>query len=305
MRASEPQPTRPPGRQTTARARALAAVVVVATSVAPTLSTGPAQAQSGDGCENVANAQECVVDIAIPGHTIDLGPLPVPPPEGNGDGGDDPCTYTSVAERPQGGNHSPNAVPYLKVCPLDDGRSQAAIVVWFEPGEEPWSGLAVTSVRDALWSRVEARLVPPQIQTQPPGDLPSIVNLPTFVTIANPQPATRYIGRANGIEVWIDVWPTVTLHPGEPDAPAIACDHDGTTYDPTGAEPAVQADGACAHTYRHRSAEGWPGDVTITWHVTWDSTVVGQQGTLTAAPSTTAFVRVVSEVSSVVTDAGD
>lgn len=92
---------------------------------------------------------------------------------------------------------------------------------------------------------------------------------------------------------------------GMADAPVILCDDDGITFDPAGADPAVQAEGACAHTYRHRSAEGWNGNVTITWTVAWDSTVASQQGTLPAAPSTTTFSRIVDEVPTVVTDFGD
>jgi hypothetical protein len=158
---------------------------------------------------------------------------------------------------------------------------------------------------------VKGELLPPQVQLQVREGVPTKVTLPTFVSIANPQPAAEFRTTYAGITVWIDVDPTVTLHPGEPGAAAKQCGDRGTAYNPSGASPRAQAQaaGACAHFYTHRTGvagrpAAWTGDVTITWAVTWDSSEPGQNGTLDAAPSTTNFQRVVQESQGVVTRAG-
>jgi hypothetical protein len=90
----------------------------------------------------------------------------------------------------------------------------------------------------------------------------------------------------------------------------VACDDDGTAFNGASGAPSADAQvdaagGSCIYTYTRRSADGWGGDVTINWAVTWDSNVAGQAGTLDAAPSVTPFARVVDEVSTLVTDYGD
>jgi hypothetical protein len=160
------------------------------------------------------------------------------------------------------------------------------------------------------WAYVKGLLKNPAVTLSPPEGDKSVINIPTFVTIGNPQPSTTYIAGAAGVEVWIAVVPTVALHPGEPPAngetssPDVPCDDDGTTYDPNGPAPKQQADGACAHIYEHRSSadDPWDGEVAITWNVTWGSNQAGQNGDFDVAPSETGFQRIVEEVQTVVID---
>jgi hypothetical protein len=300
------------GRSKLATLAAVAAVTLTVTAGAPTLGPGEAGAvpvQSGGGCSNGVNAQECNAGVGLPGRTVDIGGLDV----GGGGGSGDGCEYAPYSEyfpervdefTPREG-YSDQAVMYLRVCPEDDFGMSEGVVVWFEPGDEPAPPPSATDVMEALWAEVQGLLLAPELQLQPAEPDRSVIHVPTFVAITNPQPATRYTGSAAGIEVWIDVWPTVTLNPGEPDAPAIPCDDDGTTYNPGGPEPDVQAEGECAYSYQRVSAGGWTGDVTITWNVTWDSSVAGEQGSLSTAPSTTTFGRIVDELPVIVTDVDD
>lgn len=156
-------------------------------------------------------------------------------------------------------------------------------------------------VRDALWAEVQALLVNPALALDPAQGEHLVLNIPTFVTINNPQFSTTYTATVQGVSVWIATIPTATLNPGEPGAPAIPCDEDGTAYVPGAGSVEAQADAAdgCVYTYERKSA-GWPGNVTITWQVPWGSNQAGENGTLDAAPNVGGFVRIVDEGQTVV-----
>lgn len=152
-------------------------------------------------------------------------------------------------------------------------------------------------VRDALWNEVKGTLVNPTPALDPLPGIRSTLKVPTFVAIGNPQVSTLYTATVQGVYVWLAVVPTATLHPGEPGAPAVPCDEDGTTFDPGGAEADQQAEAAngCVYTYERHGA-GWGGDVTISWYVPWGSNQAGENGTLDAADNVGAFVRIVDEL---------
>jgi hypothetical protein len=156
------------------------------------------------------------------------------------------------------------------------------------------------------WAYVQGLLVNPDITLSPPMARPSTIHIPTFVAIGNPQPSTRYTASQDGVSVWIDVVPAVALNPGEPGAPGVPCDDDGTTFvlGAGSAREQAGAAGACVWTYQHRSAPGdpWDGNVTITWNVTWGSNQAGQNGAFDAAPNATSFARIVGELQGVITD---
>lgn len=154
------------------------------------------------------------------------------------------------------------------------------------------------------WAYVKGLLENPAITLSPPMATRSIIELPTFVAIGNPQPSTTYTASEDGVEVWIAVIPTVTLNAGEPGAEAVLCDDDGTTFVRGAGTPEAQAAGGCAHTYVHVSRPTWGGNVTITWNVTWGSNQAGQNGDFNddVVPSVTPFDRIVDEVHGMVTD---
>jgi hypothetical protein len=281
---------------------------------------GPAVAQEGGGCDNAVNGQTCgatgghggrVVDLSgevaphvssapkvclsgIRGEWIDYGP-PFP-------GQDD----FDPGPPPQEG-----ARYWVFVCPNHlNGVNNP--VNWEGAGwglTPPETPPTPADVLPALWEAVQARLQNPQVTLTPDEADRAVLNVPTFVEIENPQYATRYTATAaNGagsVTVWIDVDPDTTLHPGETGASAVPCDEDGSTFVAGGGSPDAQAEGACAWTYVHRNANGWDGDVTITWTVTWGATVAGQGGGLDAAPTASPFDRVVNEVFTVVNGTED
>lgn len=154
------------------------------------------------------------------------------------------------------------------------------------------------------WAYVKGLLENPEITLSPPLTTRSVINIPTFVAIGNPQPSTTYTAARDGVEVWIAVIPTVTLNPGEPDGAAVPCDDDGTAFVPDAGTPEAQAEGGCAHTYVHQSQPAWGGNVTITWNVTWGSNQAGQNGDFSddVAPGVTPFDRIVDEVHGFVTN---
>lgn len=257
----------------------------------------------GQGCNEVNGAQCPSAGVGLPGGTVTIDV------RGRVRGGNytpDPCVYVPYGEEhvnepePEG-RPSEGATPWIRYCP-GYGFEQYD-TLWFEPGEGPPTPLTAAEVLAPLWAEVQGRLELPNIELDPPAAGRSVIHVPTFVEITNPQPATTFTATVDPITVWIDVVPNAALNPGEPGAASVPCDADGTAY--AGGEPRAEAEGACAHIYEHQSTgEGWPGNVTITWEITWDSSVPAQEGTLDAAPSTNGFQRIVDEVQNVVTDDG-
>ena len=183
---------------------------------------------------------------------------------------------------------------------------------WGGPGTPPAAGPTAADILAPMWVQVQGLLELPEPVLEPDEATRSKIEVPTFVAISNPQPATEYRTTFAGITVWITVDPTVTLNPGEPDAAGVTCDDDGTTYADGGARPRAQAEaeGACAHIYQHRTGfdgrpDAWAGDVTITWEVHWGSSEDPAIGDLAAVPSVTSFDRIVDEVQNVLTQAGE
>lgn len=160
-------------------------------------------------------------------------------------------------------------------------------------------------VRDGLWAIARGFLYAPDVDLSAEGTA-NILNTPTFFEITNPQVSTLYTATVQGVYVWIAVVPSHALHPGEDGALPVACDEDGTAFDPDGDEPDEQAEAAngCVYTYSQPSA-GWNGDVTITWDVTWGSNQAGGGGTIAAAPSVGGFTRIVDEMETMVTPTED
>jgi len=206
---------------------------------------------------------------------------------------------------------TPDSDYWLAWCPyhIDGWRNPTGVNIvgggWSNTGNPPPQQPSAATIRIELWAIVQGLLHNPTLSLDPAMNLRSLVNTPTFVAINNPQQSTLYTATVGNVFVWIAVVPNHTLHPGEPGAPDVPCDEDGTAYNPGGAEPMDQyraADG-CVYLYK-RMSDGWPGNVTINWAVTWGSNQAGQAGTLTAAPNVGNFSRIVGESQGIVTKAG-
>ena len=301
------------------RVAVLAAVLFGAATALVGTPAAPAAAQTG--CHDEVNHQTCGAGAGHTGRTVDL----TAEVGSHVSGGVKKCLSGNPGRWidygppfPGNADFDPGPPPqegaryWVFLCPnhingiLNDVNWEGGGWGLTPPPQPP----TAADLLPPLWEAVQARLHVPQVSLTPDEGGRSILNVPTFVEILNPQVATTYTataGNAAGsVTVWIDVVPTTTLHPGEPDAGPVPCDDDGTAFDPGGADPDVQADGGtCIYTYTHRNRAGWGGDVTITWLVQWGSNQPGQAGVLDAAPSVQAFDRVVDEVVTVVVGVDD
>jgi hypothetical protein len=164
-------------------------------------------------------------------------------------------------------------------------------------------------VAETAWAAVQAELLRPTLDTWPPSNMSSVLNLPSFVSVSNWQgPVPRH---ACDVGVCVDLLatPSLTFEPGEPDAEGhhvtVACEPGGTTFDRYGDEPDDQAGGdACAHTFWQRTGvdgrpRRWPGVVSVTWNVHWEGG--GDEGDFDPLVLSTALPRAVTEWVSVVT----
>jgi hypothetical protein len=297
------------------------ALVAPIAPIAPVAHVAPAAAQAG--CQNEVNVQTCGANAGHGGGTVDLTGEVAPHVHAgvkkclSGNPGrwiDYGPPFPGNDDFDPGPPPEPGARYWVFVCP-NHINGILNPVNWegggwgITPPEQPPTA---DDVLPALWEAVQARLHDPQVSLDPDEGDDSILHVPTFVEIVNPQVATTYTATATNtagsVTVSIEVVPTTTLNPGEPGADPVPCDADGTAFDPDGASPDAQAEaagGSCIYTYNHRNAAGWGGNVTITWAVRWFSNQAGQAGVLDAAPSVQGFDRVVDEVVTVVVDVAD
>ncbi len=163
-------------------------------------------------------------------------------------------------------------------------------------------------VANDLWVELSGTLPSPEIASDPEPGVNAIIDVPVFVEVTNWTGVLMPSRCEAGFCVNVRVTPALVFRPGEPESTAISCAGSGSRYDPNGPDIEAQAEtaGACAHAYRHRTAiEGrpdrWPGQVTVTWTITWTSTA-GNGGSLPSVSRTTAAPRGVDEVQTVVVD---
>lgn len=161
-------------------------------------------------------------------------------------------------------------------------------------------------VANDLWVELSGTLPSPMIGSDPEPDVNAIIDVPVFVEVTNWTGVLRPERCEAGFCVNVTVTPALRFRPGEPDSSTISCAGSGSRYDPAGPDIETQAavPGACSHAYRHRTGiEGrpaqWPGDVTVTWTITWTSSA-GNSGSLPSVSRTTNAPRGVDEVQTVV-----
>jgi hypothetical protein len=162
-------------------------------------------------------------------------------------------------------------------------------------------------VAEGIWAEVQAQLLDPALETWPPPNRSSVLHLPSFVAVTNWQGTQTRHGCDGGVCVDLTATPTLTFDPGDGSG-AVTCAAGGTRFDPEGADPEVQARGACAHPYPRRTGvdgrpAAWPGVVSITWDVHWEEDGgANESGDFDPVVLSTALPRVVTEWVSVVTD---
>lgn len=146
----------------------------------------------------------------------------------------------------------------------------------------------------------------PVVESSPPAGTASIVGVPAFVTVVNWTGVVSETQCAGGLCVTLTATPQLVFRPGEPGAAQVTCAGAGTRYVTGAGTPDVQASapGACAWAYRQRTgAQGrpplWPGQVSVTWTLTWTATS-GAAGALTPVTRSTDVPRQVTEVQTVI-----
>ncbi|MFD5610545.1 hypothetical protein [Kitasatospora sp. NPDC127060] len=145
-------------------------------------------------------------------------------------------------------------------------------IVWVPAGNPPPALLAVTPLMLSKLAYGATKLPPPTVQLSPAPDKQT-VNLPTFVSFAQPiQPVTvtaslNYVG-VNIAASTLAVPVSLRIDAGTSDASPAMC-----TYPFTQAGSGYQVDSsnaACNITYRRSSRGGsYPLTAQVTWKVTW------------------------------------
>ncbi|GMU79974.1 MAG: hypothetical protein AMXMBFR46_27620 [Acidimicrobiia bacterium] len=153
--------------------------------------------------------------------------------------------------------------------------------------------------------RLVGLLAPPVVASNPPLGVSSIVGVPVFVEVTNWTGVRTESECAGGLCVTVTASPALWFAPGEPGSAGVTCAGAGSRFVP-GVDLFEQAaaPGACAHTYRQRTAtagrpSAWPGVVAVTWDLTWSASD-GTSGVLTPVTLTADVPRGVDEVQTVV-----
>ncbi len=292
-----------------ARLIGTAAAFGVTVLLAPAASAAPLPgggiSPSGDPSVTVENVD------TTPGSTTGGG-------GGNGGGGGSSsgitCTYEPLgaptpaandAVNPGGGagepydpegtiGESPTGVYYAEYCRYPDGSLASYQVV---PGTEAGGGAVVVDPRVLAERALQSLDIPdPQVATNPPPGERSLVAIPTWLWLDGgywqPRSATA---SAAGVSATVTAEPTQARW-SMGDGALVACAGPGTPWTPGSAENASD----CAHTYR-TSSSAQPGNaysasVTVTWAVSWTSTLPGTGGDLGELTRSSALQIPVAEV---------
>jgi hypothetical protein len=311
-------------RRTGVRVGALLTAALVAGAAATfvgSTATPPATAQPAQ-CSNPKPNGDCPIGVELPVEQ------PGTPGNPGGPGGPDggPTTPTTLDPNRCEWHTYPNQAHWRTVFPEappdavfgeehcfvnGDAIYGPYVPQWTVAGDAGFGAAPPTpaEVAQTLLVEVEALLRQPTVATDPPAGEPSLIDVPTFVEVTNWQGPIERSNCLLGVCVELTAAPTLTFTPGEPGAETIECDPPGTRYDPNGSEPDEQAaaDGACAHIYERRTGvagrpAAWPGEVTITWEITWAG--AGDEGEFDPIAMTTEVPRAVQEAPTVVTDVG-
>ena len=306
-----------------ARLAVVLAIVCAGTAVGVGVGSGPADAAPQD-CEKRGGKGQCVTElpVTVPGTPAAGSENPSGVPSGNSGqpasrsaAPSYTCRWATVGDPPDSAKAAfpgapPDAIWQVFIC----GEGAAVFGSgggtgwrWLPPGGGPPSAPTPPEpgvVAALVFARVKAEMVAPTLATDPPVGVAAVVNTPVFVEVTNWQPEIVESDCILGVCVTMTATPALAFDPGDGSG-AIGCVPPGSRYDP--ARPLMeQAEGACAHVYRQRTAaEGrpgaWPGQVTVTWSVSWTSNV-GASGSYDRLSFAASLPRVVEEVSTVVVD---
>ena len=185
---------------------------------------------------------------------------------------------------------------YSQMCQNPDGTRDVR-TLYSPDGSPPSPGGSAPPDPRALAQQALQRvpLPSPSIAMSPGGDIPLLVNLPTFLWIEPAQwsPVTASAS-AGGVTSTVTATPErVVWDMGQGDS--VTCNGPGAPYVPTLPDDAQPSD--CSYTYRASSARSPDKTFTVTatveWHVTWSASGAPGGGDLgTSRRASTTIVRV-------------
>jgi len=292
------------------------ALAAPASPDAPTAACPPgqvAQQRSSRG----PSGKKITITVCVPGGSTPGGPSGPGPGEGGGPGDNDGNYTVCVPWSEANPGHDPNlltpgepgeeayqCVPYINGAPV----LGPYLPTWLGPGDPPPPSPA--EVAADIWADVSGTLQDPRAVGYPAEGTPALLDVPSFVSVANWQDGFDQSGCddvTGTVCVTITATPALTFDPGD-GADPIPCPPGGTVYDPAAGSPREQAEGACAHAYPRRTGvadrpAAWRAEVTVTWTVSWEG--AGQSDTLAPIALVDTFDREVEEVQSVEGDPGE
>lgn len=264
----------------------------------------------GVGSRAAAGADECV-ERDPQGYCIEWDvPTPGGPGTPGGSGGTEPECYWESLDYDMGAGDPTVYADFGLEYPPDGVE-----VIW-----QSWECSDGRTTFDFRWvvaptpgnlasiarGRLVGALPQPVVESSPPVGTASIVGVPVFAAVANWTGVRTESECAGGLCVTVTATPALAFQPGEPGTNDVACSGSGSRYAPAAGSPEAQAavPGACAHAYRWRTGatgrpSAWPGEVSVTWSITWTATS-GASGSLASVTRSTALPRAVSEVQTVI-----
>jgi hypothetical protein len=157
--------------------------------------------------------------------------------------------------------------------------------------------------------RLAGMLPEPEVLSNPPPGVPSIINVPVFVEVLNWQPVFTDSECAGTLCVTVTATPQLMFDPGEQGSRPVSCVGAGDRYDAdSDLSPDEQAVGACAYTYRKRTGvsgrpKRWPGRAIVTWSLAWTASD-GASDSLPAVDKVAELPKSVVEIQAVLVEPG-
>jgi hypothetical protein len=228
----------------------------------------------------------------------------------SGDGSGPACTWTELSTDGvpglAGGGPGPGNW-YIVTCPGEATGFEGSGLVWVPDGTSTPTSVPVVDPSSVAAQAAASMALPvPVIEHDPSPD--AVVNLPTWLWI-DPAVWHGYTATAavSGVSATATAVPqSVTWSMG--DGESVVCDDPGTAYRTD--EPASVQHTDCQHTYvrssaGERSPDGNPDHAaftvtaTITWSVSWTSSVPGAGGSLAPQETSSSVPLRVVQVQSV------
>jgi len=280
-----------------ARAAVLTAVPLLLSGLAGPAAADPDPTGWTDGAESVVGVQNT-------GSTAGSASSGGGSSAGGGSASGPPCTYELVPGPPQyelvsldgvTEGTSETGVWYFKQCYGPNGLPISFDVV---AGVGDDAGAVVIDPRALMEEALSRLRIPdPVMAANPPVGQQSLVQVPTWLWLdAGYWQSRSETASAGGASATVTAQP-VAARWDMGDGTVVPCDGPGDPWTP--ATPAA-ATSSCSHTYL-ASSSAQPGNaytttVTVTWEVSWTSTIAGAGGDLADQTRSTSAQIPVAEV---------